>query len=898
MLTILFVLLNALILFSCYLVVHRTALKSSLSRQAIHLFVLYISQVTFTVLFLGVVVKSLGVLSLSILNALISLPVLWFLRSYIPGAARSLRRKLFTAAGEIIRGKDVFLYLFILLFMLQAGWLLVKIFNLPPFVHDAFTYHLHPVADWFQKGEIPLFTSTPVFRTNLNPMGPKLIHYWFTVFFGDLTLIELPQYLFGLFLVIAAYGIMRKLEVSRARAMRWATLIYFIPIILIESRTCQDHLVLYSLTLIAVFYLLDIFYKKDAPSPAPGAEDTEDAQKEEKIDPPETVEAVEPVKTFAAVDTVETPETPGQADLPPAVPAARTEDSPFEISDEFSDLETLPFPFQDDDDFEEVDPGGIPGESVQTGTRAPAGSNLVSVPDMLRLEEMEIPRSRFRVMAGKIFSFFAAFPGKIKKEGESGADLIFLSLALGLLIGVKQNSIKIFALLFFALLLSKGFSFTRVREFFKAHRWTLGIGLVNIILLGGFWFSRNSNLWVKYWKIFVAKFPVFLLVLLVLSPFFVYFSKRKFLKFFPSGNAAFRLRFAGPAKLAAIAGVTVLASVILLLSLYILPGTPFFSTFKSSIFSHKPLHQDIIESNSTFTLNLLSFPIHIKDSAAHYTADATNVSGFGVQFYTFGFLAFLLTLFPVLLKPRIRRSMRGYIFFFPLLLLCSYFIYYYSSFGYRLFMFFPVFALILAAVLMEQYCPPGRRRFLVLYLDILFLAMILFNGVACYYDGYTNPSRWKTLFTMDNSPNRTSIAYAPILEGKDWRFINDYLPPRARIAFHGGKDSWVFPYFDHRLKRTIYYLGHMPGFKLTKNPGGGFTFHLTGKLKNHLRKRRIHFLHFNPQGVVKHRRITRVKSAGGLYKLTKNLYYLKTNKKSKAPAGKPGRKKLKKGKNK
>ena len=114
--------------------------------------------------------------------------------------------------------------------------------------------HLVPVIVWFQEQRIPLEIDTPVTRVNSNPLGAQLVHFWFVKFFRDLTWVELPQFLFSFVILLACYQLMRFLYVRRRSALIFALLIYTVPIFLIESRTCQDHLLLTALFLAALVF--------------------------------------------------------------------------------------------------------------------------------------------------------------------------------------------------------------------------------------------------------------------------------------------------------------------------------------------------------------------------------------------------------------------------------------------------------------------------------------------------------------------------------------------------------------------------------------------------------------------------------------------------------------------
>jgi hypothetical protein len=257
-----FVFLNLLMIFSSHLTAYGCFKSVSLPGHLINTFLLYIAQVTVSVLFLGAIVKNLDIFYVILLNSMISLAIIFALKKSITPSITGSYHKLIGFSKYIFKSKDYFLYFFLFLFALQVMATLVKIYYLPPHVGDVFSYHLHPMVEWFQQGEILSYTDTPVWRANENPLGTKLVHLWFVIFFKNITWVEIPQFLFGLLLSLISCAVMLKLNIRKNSALRYAVLIYFIPAVLLQSRTCQDHLVFAACILGAVFYFIDVIYNE------------------------------------------------------------------------------------------------------------------------------------------------------------------------------------------------------------------------------------------------------------------------------------------------------------------------------------------------------------------------------------------------------------------------------------------------------------------------------------------------------------------------------------------------------------------------------------------------------------------------------------------------------------
>jgi len=257
-----FIALNLSIIFSSHLLVFRCCKNPLFSGQLVTTFLFYVSQILFSIIFLGAVVKDLGIFYITLLNSGISFTVIFILRHDIKPSISDTREKVTGFSTWLVKSKDYFLYVFLFLFFLQILITMIKIYYLPPFVGDVFSYHLHPVVDWFQQGQILSYTDTPVLRTNENPLGTKMLHLWFVLFFKDITWIEFPQFIFGIVLSISAYAVMVEMSIQKKSALRYAVLIYFIPSLLLHSRTCQDHLVSTSYLFLALLYAVGVFYRK------------------------------------------------------------------------------------------------------------------------------------------------------------------------------------------------------------------------------------------------------------------------------------------------------------------------------------------------------------------------------------------------------------------------------------------------------------------------------------------------------------------------------------------------------------------------------------------------------------------------------------------------------------
>jgi hypothetical protein len=721
MIGIIFILLNLLMIFAAHVVAYRYFRQSAFSGQLVTTCLIYLSQVTLSLLFLGVVVKNLQMTWIILLNGSISLAAIFLFRRTVKESLQHSYKKIANFSKEILQAKDFFLYLFVVLFVTQLALLLIKIYYLPPHVWDVFSYHLHPVAEWTQQNMVPASIDSPVLRINRNPMGTRLLQFWCLSFTNDIRWLELPQFIYGLITMLSSYWIILKINVNKLIALRYAILIYFIPLILIESRTCQDHLALNGATLMGAVYFIDVFYEK-------------------KYD-----------------------------------------------------------------------------------------------------------------------------------------RIIFLSLALGLLLGSKISSIQIIVVFFLALLLSKGWNRGQAAEFFSKNRTQILLAVPIILLVGGYWFFKNTLIVKSYWSIARRVFSLKLLFIGFFAVFLVFILRM--------GWQKFRIKELIRKKRFII--ISIILIFIILGSFVVIRHLDVVKTVVMGYDSPTPLLKDssfyedyplLKVLKSRLLQNILAFPFRIKDLGYYtpYTPDFLEKSGFGIQFFVFGLVAYIMMTVYFVIKKAYRTNIVGFILIFSLVLLCSYFFYYFTSANYRMFMFFPVFGLVLWAFLFTIFDFP---KYYARVIDFLILIMILFNISVCFFEGDMDNNRWKTLFTINNPLERTSIKYSPFFNKKaeSWEFIDKYMAPGEPIGYTGHYDSWVFPYYDNRLERRIYHLPSIPGFQLINIDRKTRRLGFNAKFVENLQDRRIHFIHINPHGARRRKKYIKniIIKDERVFQVTKDLYYFK-----------------------
>ena len=252
-----FLLVNGLVFFSSWCLAGFTLRNcESLSLRIVAACIIFFVHLTLVVLFLGVIFRSLNVFSVPLTSTLVSAAIIFLCGAYRRPFIQPVRERL----AQTFSTRDFYLYAIACLFVLQVAVLLFKVAWLPPHIWDVFVYHLPPAVEWYQQGFIPPVIDTTVNRINGAPLGMTALAFWFFIFFRDDVLVEMPMLLWALMLVPVSIAVLRQSGVSRPWALKFAALVFFLPIVLMQAVTVKDHLGL-NIGLIAGLLFLAEFLK-------------------------------------------------------------------------------------------------------------------------------------------------------------------------------------------------------------------------------------------------------------------------------------------------------------------------------------------------------------------------------------------------------------------------------------------------------------------------------------------------------------------------------------------------------------------------------------------------------------------------------------------------------------
>ena len=210
----------------------------------------FLVQIILSTLFLGVIVQRLYAPELLALNVSLS-TVIWLICRKGPdlGGCKNFITNVSGFFSQI--RVSVFTLVLLLLVLVEIIWTLFLGFLFPPYAWDALTYHLPSVTYWLQQGKI-FIIDTPNLRSNAYPMNIELFYLWNVIFLKNDIIVDLSQFFFALLGLLTVYSISRKVGLNTRNSFVAATLYFFTPLVLIQSKTCMTDVAVAVMFLIAI----------------------------------------------------------------------------------------------------------------------------------------------------------------------------------------------------------------------------------------------------------------------------------------------------------------------------------------------------------------------------------------------------------------------------------------------------------------------------------------------------------------------------------------------------------------------------------------------------------------------------------------------------------------------
>lgn len=171
----------------------------------------------------------------------------------LPGGTRANRRW-FRALRESLRDPVVIpLFLAVVAGFVYSALLL---FLTPPNDWDALTYHLARAAFWIQQNGVGYVTDSDVLRINVNPPNAEIGTTFIMLLAGDDTYVGLVQYVAALATALGVFGLARRIGLATSESLFGALAFLSLPVVLLQSASALNDLVVASFLVAAAFFLL------------------------------------------------------------------------------------------------------------------------------------------------------------------------------------------------------------------------------------------------------------------------------------------------------------------------------------------------------------------------------------------------------------------------------------------------------------------------------------------------------------------------------------------------------------------------------------------------------------------------------------------------------------------
>lgn len=242
--------MNLIVIISAFLVTYRLFQISNSVDALICWFIVYLSQIVFSELILGIS----GILYLNnvILVNLAILLIIWLIARKRKSSFNLDKTR--DGFYELLRNKIILLGIAIIL-----GFGLVKVgINLinPPFGWDSLNYHFTFPIEWLKHGnlETPI-TISDDFAPSYYPINGSLFFLWLILPFKNVFLADLGQVPFFILAFLAMYSISRKLGINREYSLYGAVLFLLIPNVFKQLEVAYVDVMVVALFLVCVNYL-------------------------------------------------------------------------------------------------------------------------------------------------------------------------------------------------------------------------------------------------------------------------------------------------------------------------------------------------------------------------------------------------------------------------------------------------------------------------------------------------------------------------------------------------------------------------------------------------------------------------------------------------------------------
>ena len=161
----------------------------------------------------------------------------------------------YRAAGPAVRSQPL---LGVLLAVVTGvlGYSAALVVGTPPNSWDSLSYHLARVAFWLQDGSVGYIANVYDARLNGNPPNGEIGQLFVLGTTGSERLTGFVQLSAALVCAVGVFGIARRVGRTRPEAAFGAMIFLTLPVVLLQSSTTQNDLIVASFLVIATFFLL------------------------------------------------------------------------------------------------------------------------------------------------------------------------------------------------------------------------------------------------------------------------------------------------------------------------------------------------------------------------------------------------------------------------------------------------------------------------------------------------------------------------------------------------------------------------------------------------------------------------------------------------------------------
>lgn len=142
----------------------------------------------------------------------------------------------------------------LMLMVLWFCWAIYRILLLPPITWDVMTYHLPAIANWIQHGSMDIYETTTT-RQLINPINGELLQLFHVIFVGQDTVVQLVQLESFAVIVLGSYYLSRLSGLSIGWSLNAAAAVLTVPLLLLQSYTTQNDLVVASGTVLPLIWI-------------------------------------------------------------------------------------------------------------------------------------------------------------------------------------------------------------------------------------------------------------------------------------------------------------------------------------------------------------------------------------------------------------------------------------------------------------------------------------------------------------------------------------------------------------------------------------------------------------------------------------------------------------------